>query len=260
MAELKSREEARLRDLKAETERLKAELDEAKFGAKRLLNQAQVAFDATEDADAHMALIDLMRLHPNSPEAKDGLILLRLVNARIDARITKGAQQKRQEAEGQKKLERVAIERATLNLKKRTDAIDGITWMSHKGAPILGKYASLYFGTRDGSASGYPIRLQVQYYGDDWLFVRSLTIKADGRTYELSGLDFKRDNSSGSIWEWIDIPVTDQEMLARWVSSKEVVIRFHGNNYNSDFSQPQGQRNQMKEVYSAWTALGGVAR
>jgi hypothetical protein len=122
------------------------------------------------------------------------------------------------------------------------------------------KYASLYFGTSNNNSSGYPISLRVQYYDDDWLFVRSLTIKADDKTYELNGLDFKRDNSSGAIWEWVDMTVTDHKMLAHWMSAKRVIIRFHGDTYYSDFSQPQEQRNQMKEVYAAWKGLGGVTQ
>lgn len=145
-------------------------------------------------------------------------------------------------------------------MKKEVDEIKGITWISHKGAPVLAKYVSLYFATKDGTAKDYPLRLRIQYYDDDWLFVRSLTIKADDRTYEMPQLDFKRDNASGSIWEWMDEPVKDHQMVKQIMSAKRVIIRFNGNTYYSDFTLPQAQQEQMREVYAAWQGLGGTAR
>ena len=249
-------DQAKVKQLQSEVERLRAELEDIKFGAQRLLAQAKSAFEASKDSEARTSLIELLKRHPSAAESKEGAALLQ----RVDARIAAIEQQKKRDAERKKEEERLAFERATQNIKKHTDEIEGITWMSHKNAPSMGKYASLYFGTRNGSASIYPVRLRVQYYGDDWLFVRSLTVKADEKTYELSGLDFKRDNSSGSIWEWIDIPVEDHKMLNHWISAKKVTIRFHGDKYQSDFVLPQAQQNQMGEVYAMWKKMGGTSK
>jgi hypothetical protein len=251
-----SQEQEQIRALKAEVERLKAELEDVKFGAGRLLAQAKSAFEAANDSEAHAVLVELLKRHPDAPESNEGAALLK----RVDARIAAAEEQRKQDEQRRKEEARLALERATKNLKQDVDEIRGITWMKHKSALVSGKYASLYFGTRNGSASGYPVRLQVQYYDDDWLFVRSLTIKADEKTYELRGLDFKRDHSSRSIWEWVDMPVTDHEMLAHVMSAKRVIIRFHGNTYDSDFTLPSAQQNQMREVYAAWRGMGGAAR
>jgi hypothetical protein len=249
-------DQAKIKALKSEVERLKAELEDTKFGAPRLLGQAEAAFEASKDAEARTSLVDLLKRHPSATESKEAAELLQ----RVDARIAATEQQKNRDTERQKEEERIAFERATQNIKKNTDEIEGIIWMSHKNAPMLGKYASLYFGTRNGSASMYPVRLRVQYYDNDWLFVRSLTVKADEKTYELKGLDFKRDNSSGSIWEWIDIPVEDHAMLSYLISAKKVTIRFHGDKYYSDFVLPQAQQNQMGEVYAIWKKMGGTLK
>ena len=151
----------------------------------------------------------------------------------------------------------MALERAIGNMKKSTDEIKGITWVSHRSTPVLAKYASFYFGSNKDSAANYPLRLKLQYYGDDWLFVRSVTVKADDKVYELGRLDFERDHSSGSVWEWIDMPVKDHAMLNHWMTAKRVVIRFNGDKYYNDFTLPHGQQAQLREVYQAWKIMGG---
>ncbi|ARC79604.1 hypothetical protein AXW93_12340 [Pseudomonas aeruginosa] len=105
-----------------------------------------------------------------------------------------------------------------------------------------------------------PLRLKFQYYDDDWLFVRGLTIKADDKVFTLPGVEFKRDNGSGSIWEWSDEPVSDFAMLDAVLAAKKVIIRFEGQQYYSDFVLPNAQKVAMKEVLLAWERYGGVRK
>lgn len=121
-------DQAKIKELKSEVERLKAELEDTKFGAQRLLGKAKTAFEASKDAEAHTSLIELLKRHPAATESKEAAALLQSVDARIAAT----EQQKQRDAEKQKEKERLAFERATQNLKKHTDEIEGITWMSHK--------------------------------------------------------------------------------------------------------------------------------
>lgn len=240
--------------LNSEIEKLRSEVNELKFGAERLLSQARIAIDAGHDLDARSTLQELIKRHPTSNETPEAKKLL----ANTETRISAAEEKRKRDEEKRKEEASQALERATRNLEKKVDEIEGITWMSHQGTPVLGKYASLYFGTRNGKASGFPVRLRVQYYDDSWLFVRSLTIKADDKTFEMPGIDFKRDNSSGSIWEWMDVPITDHQMLQSVMNAKKVVIRFHGDTYYSDFTVPSEQKNMMKDVYAAWQSLGGT--
>lgn len=245
----------RVADFEAQVASLRAELDEVKFGATRLLSQAKSAYEAKNDHDAKTILTDLLERHPSSPESGDAAQLL----VRVDARIAAADQQRKREDEQRAREERLSLERAVGNMKKSTDEIKGITWFSHRDAPVLAKYVSLYFGSIQGNAANYPLRLKLQYYAEDWLFVRSVTVKADDKVYELGQLDFERDNSSGSVWEWIDMPVKDHEMLKHWMTAKRVVVRFNGNQYYDDFTLPKGQQNQLNEVYQAWKAVGGTS-
>ena len=234
--------EAEAGALRKEVASLKAELEEIKFGAEKLLAKAESEIEADNLLGAKASLTQLIKRHPDSGESSKAALLLAEVQRKID--------QKARE-------ELAARERAEKNLKREEDEVEGITWLSHKGSPILGKYMKLYFGTKGGDASQYPLRVKMQYSDDSWLFVRSLTIKADETNFEIGPVEFKRDNSSGTIWEWMDVPVSDFKMLAKILTAKRVVIRFHGDKYYSDFVVPKSQQLQMQEIYAAWKARGG---
>ena len=240
-------------ELEAQVAALRAELEDVKFGSSRLLAQANSAYDIKNDTEVKRLLLDLLKRHPSSPESVEATSLL----AQVDSRIAAAEIKRKREEEQKAQKERLALEQAIGNMKKKTDEIEGITWVTHRNASVLAKDASIYFGTKNGSAANYPLRLKLRYYGDDWIFVRSVTVKADDKVYELGRLDFERDNSSGSVWEWIDMPVKDHEMLSHWMTAKRVVIRFNGDKYNNDFTLPQGQQAQLREVYQAWKTLGG---
>lgn len=240
-------------ELEVQVAALRAELEDVKFGSSRLLAQAKSAYDIKKDTEAKRLLSDLLKRHPSSPENGEAALLL----AQVDSRITAAEIERKREEEQKAQEERLVLERAIGNMKTSTDEISGITWVSHRSAPVLAKYASVYFGSNKDRAANYPLRLRLQYYGDDWLFVRSVTVKADDKVYELGTLDFERDNSSGSVWEWGDVPVKDHVMLNHWMTAKRVVIRFNGDKYHDDFTLPQGQQAQLREVYQAWKSMGG---
>ena len=154
---------------------------------------------------------------------------------------------------------RKALARLDTNLVKSTDEIKGVTWISHKSVPVLDNYMSLYFGVKDGSANTYPLRMKFNYHADSWLFVQSVTIKADDQVFDLGKIDFERDNAAGSIWEWSDSRVSDMVMLNKILSAKKVVIRYDGRQYYHDFVLPESQKKAMKETLLAWQRYGGKA-
>ncbi|WP_372012468.1 outer membrane protein assembly factor BamD [Pseudoxanthomonas sp. 10H] len=246
-------EHKRVMELEAQVKSLTEELDEIKFGANRLLAQAESAYAARNDAEARKLLVELQKRHPSSSESTEASALL----AQVDRRIADDDTNRKQEEERKAAEERQARARATGNMKMNTDEIEGTTWVTHRKAPTLGKYVSTYFGSKSGSAANYPLRLRIQYYGDDWLFVRSVTVKADDKVYNLGALDFERDHSSGTVWEWVDIPVKDHAMLNQWMNAERVVVRFNGDQYYDDFTLPKEQQARLLEVYQAWKAMGG---
>lgn len=243
----------RVIELDAQVAALRAELEDVKFGANRLLAQAKSAYKINNDAEAKSLLADLLKRHPTSTESREGTALL----AQVDSRLAAAELQRKREEERKAQEERLALTRAIGNMKKSTDDIKGITWVSHRRAPVLGNHVAIYFGSNKDSAANYPLRIKLQYYGNDWLFARSVTVKADDKVYELGKLDFERDHSSGSVWEWIDMPVKNHEMLNHLMTAKRVVTRFEGDKYYKDVTLPNEQLTQLREVYQAWKIMGG---
>lgn len=239
--------------LQTENQSLKAQLDEERNGAPRLFAKGQNELAAGDLDKAKQTLTSLIKVRPESGEAVQAKALIQ----KIDGRIAAIAEQQRLEAERKAAEERAAFAVIDRSLKKEVDEFKGITWITHKAEPVLGKKMALYFGVKNNSAAGMPLRLKFQYYSDSWLFVRGVTIKADDRVFNLPATDFERDNSGGSIWEWSDESVSDFTMLDAVLAAKKVTIRFDGRQYYSDFVLPQAQKTAMKEVMLAWQKYGG---
>lgn len=241
--------------LQSEVASLKTELDAERHGAQRLLARAKDAKDAGDKASAKSVLQDLIARHPEKPEAATAKALLDVID-----REEKAAEAERLAAEARKAEEaRAALARLDKSLKKNTDEIKGITWVSHKSIPTLGTYMSLYFGLDGENSRVMPLRMKLQYHSDSWLFVQSVTIKADDQTFQLGSLDFERDNGYGGIWEWSDTVAENKAMLRKIADAKKVTIRFDGKQYYNDFILPDSQKRAIKEMILAWERYGGKA-
>lgn len=239
--------------LQAEIQALRSELDEERNGAPKLLALARSQADKGDFVAASKTIEGLMGRHPASDEAKQGSLLAK----DIDAKIAALEEQERIAREKQEAEKKAALAKLDKNLNKSTDEVREITWISHKKEPVLGNKMALYFGTEQGSAAKYPLRLKFQYYDDDWLFVESVIIKADDKTFDLGSKDFERDNSGGSVWEWNDEPLKDRKMLEAVLTAKKVIVRFNGKQYYKDFVLPEPQKQAMKDIILAWQRYGG---
>lgn len=247
--------ENQVSQLQTEINALKVELDSEKHGASRLLAKAKDDKATGNVASAKASLSELISRYPEKPEADAAKALISTIE-----REEKTAEAERLAAEAKKAQEAKALAaRLDKNLTKEVDEIKGTTWVSHKSIPALGTYMSIYFGLKEQGARVMPLRLKLQYHADDWLFVRSVTIKADEQKFELGSLEFERDNSYGGIWEWSDTVARDQDMLRKIADAKKVTIRFDGSQYYSDFILPQSQKEAIKEMLLAWERYGGKA-
>jgi hypothetical protein len=144
------------------------------------------------------------------------------------------------------------------------DAMRDITWYKNSASP---KYDNtntfyLYFGIADDQVLT-PLRLKITYASDSWLFVKSVWGKADGKkiaipqvSAPLSG--WERDNGSGKIWEWSDAPIEDAQDVAslRQIAlSKEVTLRFEGQQYYSDRTLSGAQLQAFRDMISAYEVV-----
>jgi len=156
--------------------------------------------------------------------------------------------------------EKARLAAATGKMRVEKDDVRGIAFYQDKTTPkpILTTSFYAYIGQKDKRTW---LRMYIQYHGDEWLFVRSFTIKAGDQNYEISPSydEFKRDNGAYNVWEWYDGAVErkDVEMIKGIIADPKPVIRFHGENYYSDYTVTAAERKALQNVLDAFVALGG---
>jgi len=180
----------------------------------------------------------------------------------FDAEITalaESALAKYEEVErARKQQEEKRMATALQRMKKNTDKIEGVDWYRDKSSPAYNNQNGffLYAGKRD---AGSPwLRLRIQYHGDDWLFIESFIVVADGQRFERGPVRFERDHDS-MVWEWYDENLSDADlqMIKAIIASKEAVIRFNGRQYRKDKEITASQKAALQNVLYAYKALGG---
>lgn len=143
---------------------------------------------------------------------------------------------------------------ALSRLKKTYDEFQDVTWYQSPSSPRYRNSNAfyIYFGIDNGSK--LPLRLVMQYYSSDWLFIEEAKINVDGKIYTVTSTDWERDNDS-DIWEWSDEPLNDRELIEAIVKSKSAVIRYEGRQYYDNRTISSSQKLALKQVLEAYDAL-----
>ncbi len=142
---------------------------------------------------------------------------------------------------------------------KTIDKVEGITWYYPKSKPryVDQTCVYVYLGHKqDGSTWG---RVVVKYSADDWLFVKNAIASVNRIKLPLTpkGAEWKRDNGSGSVWEWSDEPLNSDNRFAlqELATSDEAIIRFEGSQYHSDHTLTKKEKEGITEAFHALRAL-----
>lgn len=143
-----------------------------------------------------------------------------------------------------------------LNMKIDKDEVDYRFFISPIG-DILRSEAKLYIGFNE---KNQWLRFKVKYYGDDWLFVSSYKVAADDYRWQSPKMDFERDHSSGSVWEWIDVSANKQEIAVAkaLASAQKATIRFQGNQYYSDKHLQDDQKDAIRKILKLFSLMDGA--
>ena len=148
---------------------------------------------------------------------------------------------------------------AQMSIKK--DDVKGTIWYTDKSSP---KYQDanafyLYVGIEKGYSP--TLRLKIQNYGDDWLFIESFFFNVDGKTWTIDAGygDVQRDNSGGKVWEWFDAIPNKGELglLNAIIKSKKAVMRIEGDKYYKDVVISPTQKKALARVLTIYAGLGG---
>jgi hypothetical protein len=250
--------------LATELELTKAKLDDLVNGPAALKALSEVAVKQGDFGTAVAKLEALRKQYPTSPEALASDAPLNAARASLEAETKRKAAEHAAlvskaaaEAEALLKAKEAALAKATGNLKTSYDKMAGVTWYKAKSAKVLGNYLQVYFGRFDKGTVG-PLRLDAQYYGDEWVFFDELIVKADDAVFNFPKLRPQQDNSGGSVWETIDTPVTSEmvRMLRAVIAAKDVSIRFDGKHVK-DFDLTPASRAALRDMLIAYEAFGG---
>lgn len=142
-------------------------------------------------------------------------------------------------------------------LSREIDAVQGdTTYRDPRASKFVNTRTAIgvYLVTAGGTL--HP-RMAITYVADDWLFVRSLTVRTDSALYELQPDQYgpnaiERDNGDGKIWEWWDVSAdAHRAMLSDIAKSAKVVVRFNGKQYHKDWQVPETDKRAIVRVLSA---------
>jgi len=151
--------------------------------------------------------------------------------------------------------QRESKKRIALSKLKRTyDEFQNVTWYQSPSSP---RYRSsnafyVYFGVESGSK--LPLRLVMQYFSSDWLFIQEAKINIDGSIYTIDNTDWERDNDS-DIWEWSDELLDRRDLIEKIIKSKSAIIRYEGRQYYDNRTISSSQKLALKQVLEAYDAL-----
>lgn len=116
-----------------------------------------------------------------------------------------------------------------------------------------------YFMKDNDGVSNF--RIQIQYYADNWLFIRKYQFSIDGKAYELMPNSVERDNSDDKIWEWCDHCITldsEKQIIQALSNAKNAKIKMIGDQYYHIRTIKQSELKSIKETVQLYNAMGGV--
>ena len=232
------------RELKAQVEEYKFELEQYKNTPDVLYAQAKQYIQNKDITKLSEVCDALKKYHPFSQECAKAVKSLNELNKQNEAKIAAELSKRRQ---------------AVTKLKKKYDDITSISWYYN---PYFTHYnnsnhASIYMGQK-GSEKPW-LRLEMSYCGSDWIFFDSAYLSYDGNTLQIPFNEYRdkeSDNSGSNVWEWIDVPVSDDILgfLKRMVDGKVVKMRLTGK-YSYTKTLSSTEVNAIKDVLLGYDVL-----
>lgn len=110
-------------------------------------------------------------------------------------------------------------------------------------------HAAIVGSVKNGRVSP---RLKIQYYGRDWLFVKSIKVNIDGKVYNLPSAKVVAEHTD-KVWEYVAIPLNGEVRLIadRMSTGARVVIRFVGKQYHYDHELIDTNKKDLVKVLAA---------
>lgn len=110
------------------------------------------------------------------------------------------------------------------------------------------------------------LRFRFQYFGESWVFFERIHIICSDKDYLFTfnrHKDVHRNNSSGYVWEVVDVPASEDQMEALRCmsdSSNQVKYRISGSDRAKDFSLAKTNRIAIEETLAAFSKFERAPR
>lgn len=141
----------------------------------------------------------------------------------------------------------------------KTDEFTNETWVSPKSAPKYRNRNAVYccFISKNNNAENF--RIQFQYTNEDWLFIEKCQFLIDGKTFEYTPKEVKRDNGEGGIWEWFDegINYGNIDLIEALASAKKAKVKIIGSQYHDVKTISSKDLDNINKSLSLYKAMGG---
>lgn len=149
---------------------------------------------------------------------------------------------------------------ALSKMRIKKDEVRNLKFYHDKSSPQYRNRNAFELYVGQDSSSEPWLRFNIQYYGDEWLFIESYFVNVDGETYKITPNfgEVERDNDS-DVWEWYDVNASDEniEMIQKIIKSKKTIVRLEGRQYYKDVIITQTQKVALKNVLTVYQGLGG---
>ena len=144
--------------------------------------------------------------------------------------------------------------------RSKKDDFYELTRITHKTFPysLQSTGIQIYFQRDNKDSSVSNLRFRIQYYGEDWLFIRFVVFNIDGKEVTYIPDVVKRDNYT-SVWEWCDESADHVVGLINKISkAKSIKMMFVGSEGRIVRTMSQQSIKAFKETLDYYIALGGT--
>ncbi|NBA74168.1 hypothetical protein GOQ04_01300 [Emticicia sp. ODNR4P] len=144
------------------------------------------------------------------------------------------------------------IAKVKKNYKVSYDDIEKTYWVYDRSNPVdvTKNGIFVYFGMTE---SNFWSRIKIQYFGDDWLFIKNYSFKIDNVVVDYQPTaTIERDNKSGYVWEILDeSPLENVQLDSIWrllENCNNAKLRFRGDKYHNDKIITKNQLKSLKRM------------
>lgn len=158
------------------------------------------------------------------------------------------------------------IKKVKKNYKVTYDDIEKIYWVYDRSNQIdvTKNGFFVYFSMTESS---FLPRIKIQYFGENWLFVKNYSFKIDNFVIDYEPRKtVEKDNSYGFVWEELDeSPINDVRLDSIWKMLERcdnAKIRFKGDKYYTDKKISRTQLKsliKMRQLYEEAREVYGTA-